>query len=75
VLRIFYTQIYAGRRAISHLPEPRLLDTALGFGRTGKRKAKVSVVSPARNGICNEIALRAVHPIQDLDTAVTGETS
>jgi hypothetical protein len=39
------------------------IDEAIGFGRTGVRKANVSVVSPVPNGrLQYEIAPREVHP-------------
>jgi hypothetical protein len=49
-------------------------EDAMGFGRTGERNAKLPVVCPVGNGVCNTRSRRArVHPVEDLDTAVIGQ--
>ena len=47
-------------------------EDAIGFGRTGERKAKLPVVCPrAPRGLQHDVATRAMHPVQDLKTPMT----
>src|SRR6266568_2089703 len=49
------------------------IEEAIGFGRAGERRAKVPVVCMELNGVCSTRSRRAVHPIKNLNTPVSGE--
>lgn len=49
------------------------IEEAIGFGRTGERKANVPVVSSLERGLQYEIAARPMHPIEDLEAPMTDQ--